>query len=210
MKLLSYDGPLAQTIRLVWRYFVLNLCFIICSLPIITIGATLSALFTVMLPIPEDTAYIKKFFSAFRSNFSQATIIWLIILIPLSLLLFCLYLTLTISFPGHVLFRTIDLVLLIILMSLVSYVFPLQARYDNPPKTTVRNAFILCIGALLPGLLMSLITLIPVFTFIISIDLFVRLISLWPFIGFSLTARLNSSICMFVFSRLDPPKTDVE
>ena len=210
MKFLSYDGPFAQGVQLLWRYFILNACFILCSLPIITIGASTSALYAVMLPSPQDAGYIKKYFRAFCSNFSQATIIWLIIAIPLSLLLFVLYLTLVVSFPGYRAFRLLSFVLLIFLMALVSYVFPLQARYDNPPKTTIRNAFILCIGAFLPGVLMSLVSLIPILTFMISIDTFIKLIAFWPFLGFSLTSRINSSICMYVFSRLDPPQNDDE
>ena len=209
MKFLTYDGPLAQAVRLLWHYFILNLCFILCSMPIVTIGAALTALYSVTLSSPEDTDYVNKYFSAFRSNFKQATIIWLIVLIPLSLLLVCTYLTLVVAFPGNSMFRAAELVLIVILVTFLSYVFPLQARYDNPLKITLRNAFVLCIGALLPGLLMSFITLIPVFTFMISTGLFVRLIAFWPFFGFSLTVRINSHICMFVFSKLDPPKSDV-
>lgn len=205
MKLLSYDGILAQTIRIIWRYCVLNLCFLICSLPIVTIGAATTALYAVMLPAPEDTGYVKKYFQAFASNFKQATLIWMILLVPMVIIVGSIYYTAIVSFPGSDWIRVVEIILAVLFISFLSYVFPLQARYDNSPKTTIRNAFVLCIGALMPGLLMAAVTLFPVIIFLLNVEIFVLFMAVWNFFGAALTARINSVVCMFVFAKLDPP-----
>lgn len=205
MKLLSYDGMLAQTIRVVWRYCVLNFCFLVCSLPVVTAGSAITALYAVMLPVPEETGYVKKYFKAFASNLKQASAIWMALLGPLVALILAVYFTAIVPFPGRELIRVLEAVFAVLLMMLLCYVFPLQARYDNPPKTTVRNAFVLCIGAFLPGLLMATVALAPAILFLVDIELFVQIFSVCHFFAFAVIVRVNSAICMFVFSKLDPP-----
>lgn len=210
MNILAYDGPLDRTVRAIWRYFLLNICYIICCLGIVTVGAATAALYTVMLPSRDDTGCYKKFFAAFRSNFSQATQIWLVFLVPLVLLCISMYLCLAYVFPANNVMLILALICLGLYMSVVSFVFPLQARYDNPPKTTIRNALVLGIRALIPGLLMGIITLLPLIVFFIDLQLFVYVFILWQFAGFSLSAKINSKICMFVFSALDPPEDSAD
>ena len=64
--------------------------------------------------------------------------------------------------------------------------------------------------ALIPGLLMGIITLLPLIVFFIDLQLFVYVFILWQFAGFSLSAKINSKICMFVFSALDPPEDSAD
>ena len=206
MNFLAYDGLLDRTVRTIWRYFLLNLLYILCCLPVVTVGTATAALYAVMLPSTNDTGCFKKFFAAFHSNFAQATKIWLIFLVPLALLGISMYLCLVYTFPGSNIMLILALVCLGLCMSVLSFVFPLQARYDNPPKTTIRNAMVLGIRTLIPGLLMSVISLLPLIVFFIDLHTFIYIFALWQFAGFSLTAKINSKICMFVFSALDPPE----
>lgn len=208
MNLFSYDGLLDRTVRAIGRYFLLNVIYVICCLPVVTIGAATTALYTVMLPSTNQTGPFRKFFAAFRSNFSQSTKIWLIFLLPLVLLCISIYLCLVYHFPGSNVMLILACICLALYMMIVSFVFPLQARYDNPPKTTIRNAFVLGIRTLIPGLLMGIISLLPLILFLVDLQLFIIVFPFWQFLGFSLTAKINSKICMFVFSALDPPADD--
>ncbi|WP_365941413.1 YesL family protein [uncultured Clostridium sp.] len=63
--------------------FILNILWIFCSLPIVTIGAATTALYSINLKIlnKEEESLIKTFFKAFKENFKKSTIIWLFILI---------------------------------------------------------------------------------------------------------------------------------
>ena len=61
----------------------LNVMWVICCIPIITIGASTTALYTVMLRmVKNEEGYIfRGFLKAFKSNFKQSTLIWLILLL---------------------------------------------------------------------------------------------------------------------------------
>ena len=67
---------------------ILNLLFIICSLPIVTFGAAYSAKYYVAMKKVrgEDSGTIVPFFKAFKRNFKQSTVVWLIMLIAFALI----------------------------------------------------------------------------------------------------------------------------
>ena len=62
---------------------ILNLIFIVCCIPIVTIGPALTALYYMTLKMArnEETYIIRGFFKSFKENFRQAIVIWLIILV---------------------------------------------------------------------------------------------------------------------------------
>ena len=140
MNLLNYDSPLIQFLNKVTDLFILNLLCLICCLPIITIGAALTAKYDVAMRIvrKEEPAVLKPFFKAFKSNFKQATIIWMILLVACVLL--CMDWTWIYEngfldvpaayFAGAVFVTTI---VLFIIMT----IFPIIARF----KVTVKEAF---------------------------------------------------------------------
>ncbi|MBP3304593.1 MAG: YesL family protein [Oscillospiraceae bacterium] len=80
MKFLSYDGLLAQIIRYVWNLFLLNVCLILCCQPVVTIGAGVTAAYSVVLNSSVESGVIGRFFRAFRENWKQATAICLVFL----------------------------------------------------------------------------------------------------------------------------------
>ena len=66
---LRYDGPLGRFLNSVADMVLLNLLWLLCSLPVVTIGASTVALYTVTLRYPEDDSGLAKlFFLAFRNN----------------------------------------------------------------------------------------------------------------------------------------------
>ena len=76
------DSGFSKFMNRVADLFILNILWIFCSIPIITIGATTTALYSVNLKFidNEEENLIKTFFKSFKENFKKATIIWLIIL----------------------------------------------------------------------------------------------------------------------------------
>lgn len=76
------DSGFSKFMNRVADLFILNILWIFCSIPIITIGATTTALYSVNLKFidNEEENLIKTFFKSFKENFKKSTIIWLIIL----------------------------------------------------------------------------------------------------------------------------------
>ena len=63
------------------QLIALNLLWILCSLPIITAGASTTALFycTLKLHKAGDIRVIHDFFKSFKQNFKQSTLIWIML-----------------------------------------------------------------------------------------------------------------------------------
>ena len=64
------------------QLIALNLLWIVCSLPVITAGASTTALFycTLKLHKDGDIRVIYDFFRSFKQNFKQSTLIWILML----------------------------------------------------------------------------------------------------------------------------------
>ena len=88
-KLLNIDSSVMRIMALLADLIILNTLFILTSLPLITIGASLCALQTSLQKILHQKrgSVIKNYFKSFSLNFRQATIIFII----LSLLTFILF-----------------------------------------------------------------------------------------------------------------------
>ena len=75
------DNVIVRALNKICDMVCLNVLWLICCIPIITIGASTTALYTIMLKmVKNEEGYIfRGFFKAFKSNFKQSTIIWIIL-----------------------------------------------------------------------------------------------------------------------------------
>ena len=88
MKFLSYDSKFGQLLLKFCYSCWLNILWLVCCLPVFTAGAATTALWYVCLKCArgEETSVTSMFFRAFKENFKQATVLWLIML-PVGILL---------------------------------------------------------------------------------------------------------------------------
>jgi len=194
------DNPVAHALARFLDFIMLNIIFVICSLPIITIGASATAMYTVMLKIVknEEGYIVKGFFQAFKENFKMSTIAWLIIL-PINLIIYLnIYLSNYLPVLSNA-FIVFFFILGMVFMFGCVYVFPLIARYENSLKITFKNAFLLAIARLPYTILIVIISVAPVVITVLDLQTLVFGILVWLVIGFSLVAWLNSIILRRVF-----------
>ena len=203
MKFLSYDGILAQCIRYVWSLFLLNLCFLICCIPIVTIGAAISAMYACFLNESTTSSVILRFFRAFLANFKKSTLLWLLVLLIGSMLGCSWFFLLTYQPPNNGLMMAALMVLTVLFSSVITFVFALQARYENSVLLTLKNAWILSIGKLFSGLLMSFVNLFPIIMFMVNLDVFVNVVAIWIPLGFALQMQINALILRRIFFKLE-------
>lgn len=136
----------------------LNVLWFLCCLPVITAGASTTALFYVTLKVAknEEGNLTRSFFRAFRQNFRKATVIWLILLAG----------GIVLALDGYVLYHmrfenafwavtsAIFLVALAAYAITLMYIFPLLARFENTVKAMFLNSillgmrFLLCTAAM--------------------------------------------------------------
>ena len=81
--LFNYDNPVWRFIGKFFDILILNILWMVCSIPIFTIGASTTAVYYVTLKLvrDEEGSTVKAFFKSFRENFKQATAIWIVLLI---------------------------------------------------------------------------------------------------------------------------------
>ena len=195
------DNVVMRALGKIGDMICLNVMWLICCIPIITIGASTTALYTVMLRmVKNEEGYIfRGFLKAFKSNFKQSTLIWLILLL--------LGIVWTVDFrvagfmPGMagIILRAIFLALGFILLSVMIYIFPLTARYENGIKATFKNALILTVAKLPYTFLMVAIVVAAVFASLWSAFTLLFSLPLWLFFGVSLIVWINSYILRRVF-----------
>lgn len=77
------DNPIMRLITKIANSVYLNILWLICSLPVVTIGASTTSLFYVTLKMAknEEGNLTAAYFRSFKENFRQATKIWLILLV---------------------------------------------------------------------------------------------------------------------------------
>lgn len=146
MKLFSLDSPLMQALNKVADLLWLNVLTLLCCLPIVTVGASLTAMNYMALKIARnEECYITRgFFKSFRENFKQATIIWLILLLVTAVLaadFFIMSGGADTGF-GKVLWGIIMAVALMVACTML-YVFPVLAKFDNSVFRTLKNAILI-------------------------------------------------------------------
>lgn len=152
MKFFSYDSKFSQLMLRFCYACWLNLLWFVCSLPVLTVGASTAALYSVTLKLVrgEEGDVTSSFFRALRSNFKQATVIWLVML-GLGLFLgldgYVLYhLRQTAAGPAVVLWTLLLAVVIaaaVMYVIVLTYVFPLTARVQNTSRAMVVNSFLI-------------------------------------------------------------------
>lgn len=206
----NYENPVWRFIGKFFDIMILNVLWFVCSIPIVTIGASTTAVYYVTLKLvrDEEGTTVKSFFKSFRDNFKQSTIIWLLLLLTGAVIGFDMYFFLMLETEASI-FRTVMISIFggfgIVYLCIGLYVFPLQSRFYNPVKRTVFNAFFMSIRHFLQTLGMLAIDIgIPV------LALFVAPV-LQPILflfGFPLIAFINSYMFTGIFEKYMPKKEE--
>ncbi|QTL97485.1 DUF624 domain-containing protein [Iocasia frigidifontis] len=131
--LFDYDGGFYGKIAMVFDCFMLNVLWIVFSLPIVTFGAASTAFYyTAVKVIKKDRGNIlEQFLNAFKINFKDATILWLLIVV-LSFIFQLNVGILSSLTEGNVslFFRCFYIFLSVFIIGIAMYAFPALSRFD--------------------------------------------------------------------------------
>ena len=136
------DYSFSQFLKNIPSFVILNILWVVCSIPVFTIGASTCAAYYVTLKmVDEEEGYVGKMFvKAFKDNFKQGTFLWLLTGPSIYV---CYLMWQVISKGENIHFLIITGAILftafVIIFSL--YAFPLLARYENTIPKTIKNSF---------------------------------------------------------------------
>lgn len=206
--LFNPDNVVFRVLTKVFDLMVLNLLFIMCCIPIITCGTSATAFYTVMLKMADNREgyIVKDFLRAFKSNFKQSTIIWLIMLAVGGLIAGDWYFANKIGLPFIEILNLVFVILGICYLMVLSYVFPLQSKFENKVSATILNAFMTGIAYFFPWTIVVVaLNLVPLLLLRVGSDvLFYVVIPILMLLGFSVIAYFNSKIFNHIFAKYIP------
>lgn len=196
------ESPFGRGMEKVWQLMVLNVLWLVCSLPIVTLGAASTALHAVLFALlrGEDDGIVRRFFAAFRDNWKRASAAWLVLLLAIALCLFdWRFATLMDSFA----WKLMAVALLQVVGLICTFLFALMARYENTARNHLRNALLLGVGNLPRLLLVWLVWSGPILLTVWSAETLHFMILLWLMAGYSGLSLAGLRILKPVFDKLD-------
>ncbi|MDR2903386.1 MAG: DUF624 domain-containing protein [Clostridiales bacterium] len=140
----SLDGPFNKFGNILADIMILGLIWFVCCLPVVTAGASTTALFYVMTRrISNREGYIlKDFFGSFKANFKVATLVWLTVL-AVGLILFFNVQNSAVMGALAVYFVPVQWAVFIGLCFTAIYAFPLLSRFTMGYRALFKTAFFL-------------------------------------------------------------------
>lgn len=210
MNIFSSDSILGRFLNWLADIVILNVLWLICCIPIFTIGTSTTALYySLMIRQRRDEGYVhKNFFKSFKQNFKQSTIIWIILLVVGFIL--------TLDFRIGLLFNSGDgsiigkimlffsVILMIPYTFILTYIFPVQAKFENTIKNNLKNSLLMAVAHFGYTLIILAFTAIFVLlTFTSKIFIGVEILC-----GGSLFAFLTSNVFIMVFRKHLPDEFD--
>lgn len=206
-KFFDMDSPVMRALSRMGDLMILNFLMIVCCIPIVTVGAAYTAMHYVLLKIVRDEEgyLVRGFFKSFAANFKQATLIWLLMLLVVIVYVGdCVIFNYSgLEFPKVVVIAVVVVAILFLMMTV--YVFPLQARFENSVKNTLKNAMILAFVNLPKTILMMVCYALP---FVIGYFSNYALPFVFMF-GISLPAYGAARIYSDIFIKLEPEPEEI-
>lgn len=210
-----YDNAVFRFIGNIGRVWILNLLFLLCCCPVITIGAAETALHycTIRLVKNRDYGIFKMFFHSFRENFVQAGKIWLI-MGPVGLLLLWDYWFFKNTIPEEsvlripVLFAIGAAVMLWVFM--FTYVWAVQSYFTDGLRQTMKNALLMSIRHLHSTIAILLSDIIAAAAAGVSLKYAPMISPVLFLLGPAGIVWMNSLMFVHIFSLYAPEETETE
>ena len=211
-KLFDLDNPFFRFMEHVADFFILNVLTILCSIPLITVGAALTAHHKVMqnLVLDYEQPIFKSYFRAFAGNFKQATVLWLITAAFLAMMVADVLLVYFYLDGLSIILYTLLGVISVVALGTACYTFALIARYNNTLKEHLRNGFVLAIGNLPKTVLMLLVCAAAVVLVLLALDPSFNILFLLATFGISLIVFVHTLLLKPVFLQLEQNSEEEE
>ena len=196
---------------------LLNVLCILCCIPVVTAGASITALYYVTLKMArdEESYIIRSFFRSFKQNFKQATIINIIMLLTAAVLFIDLRIARAGSGAMYKGLFSLFIAFALIYAMILLYIYPILSKFFNSVKNTFVNAFLMSVRQLPLTLLMLVITASPLlliwlFAYVSYAQFTSILIMLFILMGFSTLAYWKSKIFVKIFDNYIPKDENEE
>lgn len=197
------EGKFARYCGKLWDMMWLNILVCVCSLPIITAGAAITAMHYIMLKIfrDEEGAITASFLKVFKSNFKQSTIISLIF----ALVIYLLIVSIGIAFASQMRMLLYFLIaVLAVVICVLNWALIFQSRYRNSITGTIKYGVMAVIAHPLRSVLLAVLAVIPIAALWVAFENFILVL----LCGFTLPGFVEVFLYNGVFKKLETADND--
>lgn len=197
------DSPLMDVMNKIMNTVILNICFLLSCLPLVTIGAAVTALYSVNLKMVkrEESYVFSAYWKSFKANFRQSTACWLVLAAAGAVFYIDFAVIKNLSGSLRMLLTITTVVLFCVFVIVILYVFPYMARFQDDFLTCLKNAFMIGWVNLGYTFAMLLITSACVMVTFFNVEFMLRAVFIWLVGGFSLLSYINSIFFRKVFDK---------
>lgn len=207
MNFFHYDSKPMQVLMYVGDLIILNVLYLLCCLPIITMGAAQAGLYNgvkVLNDKDDDSSPAAAFFKGFANGFGTVTIAWCLVTVILCGITVASYLTALnnaavtgMNIPVWIFF--IPVALAVIFQSLVPI---FHSQFTCKPLHLIQNCWFLLVGHPLRSIGVAALVWLPVIVFLVNTYTFLSIIPVWITLYFSTAAVFSSKFMKKPFNTL--------
>ncbi len=193
------DSPVIAFLNKLTDLVLLNVLWILCSIPIITMGASVTAMYYVNITSIRcgDGYVVRRFFKSFKENFRRVTPIWLLmILCGILLAGDMIFWDRTGGVLGKTMF-VISAVIAVMLTVVSLWVFPVFAKFEGTRRNLLKNTAAFAVGYLPYTAIVLALTGAVLYANLVSLVAN----SIMIFIGFALLSYIQSFFFYRVFMK---------
>ena len=198
------DTPAAAYLRLLADLMIVNLLTLICSFGVITVGASLSAMYAVLFQRERDdgtVSVVKTFFQSFCGNFLKATALELILVLVVGVAAGDMWFAVNSEQPIQTVYTVVGTVIAIAAMVLFIMAFPQQSIYRNSLGNYLKNSILLAVCAPVQTLLALAAWIGPWLLAYFVPEVFTQFGVLYLLCGFSFPAWCTVKLMKKVFAQ---------
>ena len=211
-KLFDYDGIFMTVVNRFASLIWLGILTLVFCIPVITAGASFTAMHYAVFKLRDgDSGYVtQNFMHSFKMNIKQSTILWIIVAL-IGVVLYADFLILFRStYDFSIVLKVFTGLIAFIYSLTVVFVFPLQAKFDNTVKQTLKNSFLMGMFHLPKTILMIFLHVFPFVMLFVYPVIYPAVLVL----GITLPAFFNTALLMGIFKKYMPQdeaeQTDVD
>ncbi len=201
-KLFAPDSKLMQILSRAADILILNALFFVSCLPVITVGAAVTAMYSVCFrwDTEREGRLFQGYWRGFCGNLKQATVMWLLILAMI--LVCCVDLFAAETYGGiFARFAIVFKIVLVLTGIVAGYAFPTLSQYHNTVGQTLKNALLLSLSYVWRTIVITILNLLPLLVLMWDISLFIKLCPLLATFYFSGTAYIIRQVLKPVYSK---------
>ena len=207
--ILSYDSKFMAILGHVADTIILNILFLLCCVPVVTIGAALTALNSASRARMNDEPCYRAFFRGLRTGFVRSTLAWIILCPLLIFLVLVSYTVFMLKTTGYILTFLCSLLSLLIVLSVAAMAFLFYSRFECKVFRLLKNSAYMVMAHPLRSIVLGVLTWLPVAMFFLDTQYFIVLTVAWVFLYFSTVSLVSVWLMKKPFASLEKRVAEV-